>query len=98
MPIATGVLLDVHMAAVVTEPFVAPKRFGAALAHCLQDPELGPGGDPAIARQVRVPILVDNIGHFQGRAAHDLGSSPSTIWRRSSGLGMACKVDVATCR
>jgi hypothetical protein len=58
------------MAAGIALRFVATEHGGAAVADGLQAPALGGRRHRAIAGQIRVAILPDNIRDFQQGAGH----------------------------
>src|SRR4029450_6890826 len=50
-----------------------------------------PGGHSAIPGEVGVPIVPDDVGHFQERTAHGWGSGGAGSGNSSSGLGMTAR-------
>ena len=88
VPIAARVIADLLIATAVALRFVAAERGGPAGPDRLQDPALGSRRHRAIASQVGVAILPNNIRNFQQGARHGWPSRAGPRGKVSSGLGM----------
>ena len=88
VPIAVGVITDRLVAPVITLSFVAPEDRRAARRDGLEHPVLCRRGHGAIAGEVGVPRVPDDVGHFQERAAHSWGAEGAGGGHSSRGLGM----------
>ncbi len=89
VPIATGVILDHLVPAVLALGFVSPKRGGTAPRNRVQHLALLPGGRLPIALQIRRAIVLDDVGHFQPWVGHGNASSAVGSSRESSGLAVS---------
>ena len=95
VPIAARVRTDLFMATSVALRCVAAKRGGPALCDGVEHATLRRGRHRAIASQVGVPIVPDDIGDFERWAGHGWPSGGGTSGKVSRGLGMrdsACGV------
>jgi hypothetical protein len=98
VPIPTRIVAALEVAAVVTLGRVASKRRGPAQGDSAEHAVLLGGRAVPVSREIGGPILLDDVGHFERRAGH---SSVSNTWATSGcskGLGVACRVLLATCR
>jgi hypothetical protein len=86
------------MPTVIALGFVAPEDGRAALGNCLEDPILGRRGHGTIAGEVGIPIVPDDVSHFQRRAAHGCLSCGGSKGKVSSGLGIAVSAWGVTCK
>ena len=86
------------MPAVITLALMATEHRGATLRDGPEDPVLCGRRHRAIPGEVGSPILLDNIGHFEERAAHGWVSEGTGRGNNSSGLAMADSAWGLTCR
>jgi hypothetical protein len=97
-PLAARVRTDLLVAPAVTRGFVAPEARRAARRVGLEPPVVGRRGHGARAGAVRVPLVPDDVGHVQGRAAHGRVSEAAGNGNSSRGLGMTARAWGLTCR
>ena len=98
MPIATAVVREGRLRALVTAIAVPAERRGAALGDGPEDAPMLPGHPGAVRLQKAIAVLAHDVGHLEGWPRHRLcfsrvrrAVSGAESVSASSGFATACR-------